>query len=210
MPATVVDTPVGPARVHLLGDGPAGLLLLGHGAGGGVDTPDLAAAAAAALALGWRVGLVEQPYRVRGRRVAEAAPRLDAAWRAVCAELAVDGAGPLVTGGRSSGARVACRTATAVGARAVLCLAFPLVPPGRPGVTRAGELAAPTVPRLVVQGDRDPFGMPSEGAGVTVHRVAGADHAFRVRQRDGSRDGPRDVEAVLEGAVGRWLAQVLT
>lgn len=133
---TDVETSVGLARVHLHRGGRP-LLVLGHGAGGGIDAPDLEAAASAAASLGWSVALVEQPWRVRDRRIAEAPKRLDAAWLDVLATL--DGT-PLVTGGRSAGARVACRTAAQVGADAVVCLAFPLCPPGRPERSRLPEL----------------------------------------------------------------------
>lgn len=179
----------------------AATLVLGHGAGGGTDAPDLLAVREAALAAGLRVVRVEQPWRVRGRRVAEAPPRLDAAWTAVLATLE----GPLVVGGRSAGARVACRTAGATGAVAVLALAFPLHPPGRPERTRAPELLAPVVPRLVVQGSRDAFGVPEPAPGVQVHVVAGADHALSVR-RSAGRDRA-DVLAEVRDVVGRWLVQ---
>lgn len=147
-------------------------MVLGHGAGGGTRSVDLLAAREAAHAAGFRVALVEQPWRVRGRKVAEPPPKLDLAWVAVLAEL--EGA-PLVVGGRSAGARVACRTAAQVGADAVLCLAFPLHPPGRPDKSRLPELAAVDVPVLVVQGDRDSFGVPEQAV-----LVLGADHGFRV------------------------------
>ena len=185
-------TPSGPARLHVDGGG-GRVLALGHGAGGGPDAPDLLAARDAALALGWRVVRVEQPWRVSGRRVAEAPPRLDAAWLAVLAELERD---LLVVGGRSAGARVACRTATATRAVGVLALAFPLLT--RDGRSRAGELALPAVPVRVVQGARDAFGVPA-GA----HVVAGADHAFAVRRKDG-----RPRQAVLDevgATVRQWL-----
>ena len=166
-----METRIGPARFHVDGDGEP-LLVLGHGAGGGVDAVDLLAARDAGLAAGYRVALVEQPWRVRGRKVAEAPPRLDAAWVDVLAALP---GRPLVVGGRSAGARVACRTAGQVGATAVLCLAFPLHPPGRPERSRLPELEAVAVPVLVVQGDRDAFGVPP---GATL--VPGADHGFKV------------------------------
>jgi predicted alpha/beta-hydrolase family hydrolase len=204
-----VATPVGPARLHVEPGPGAGALVLGHGAGGGAEAPDLLAASAAARSLGLSVARVEQPWRVRGARVAEAAPRLDAAWLAVCAALAAEwgaGLGPLVVGGRSSGARVACRTADQVGAAGVLALAFPLEPPGRPGRSRLPELQAPTVPRLVVQGDRDAFGVPSAGPGVEVHVVRGADHSFAVRRKD--RRSPADVVAEVRETVGAWLRQL--
>jgi predicted alpha/beta-hydrolase family hydrolase len=203
-----VPTPVGTARVVV--EGPAGagrgVLVLGHGAGGGVDAADLLAARDAALDRGLRVVRVEQPWRVQGRRVAEAPPRLDAAWRAVVA--AVAGARPLVVGGRSAGARVACRTSGVVGADAVLALAFPLRPPRGSGRSREDELRAPSVPCLVVQGERDGFGVPPASAGVQVHVVAGADHAFAVRRRDGR--SAADVADEIRSAVASWLAQTLT
>jgi uncharacterized protein len=200
-----VVTPVGVARVHRHQVSAAGaLLVLGHGAGGGVQAPDLVAARDAALALGLGVAMVEQPWRVAGRRVAEAAPRLDAAWTAVVRALAP--CGPLVLGGRSSGARVACRTSTELGARAVLALAFPLRPPGS-GRSRLPELQGPQVPRLVVQGARDVFGLPVPGSGVAVHVVAGADHGFAVRRRDGRE--PADVAREVRMVVQDWLAALL-
>lgn len=176
--------------MHLSGSG-KGLLVLGHGAGGGVDALDLLAARDAAHAAGWRVALVEQPWRVRGRKVAEAPSRLDAAWVDVLATL--QGA-PLVVGGRSAGARVACRTAAAVGADAVLCLAFPVHPPGKPERSRLDELAAVRVPVLVVQGDRDAFGMPP---GAVV--VPGADHGFKVAK------GGEPAAPQVRTAVEEWL-----
>lgn len=198
---------MGPARVHLDGEPRLPVLLLGHGAGGGPDAPDLLAARTAALAVGWAVGRVEQPYRVGGRRVAEPAARLDIAWTDICQELRAElGPAALVTGGRSSGARVACRTAAQVDAAAVLCLAFPLLPPGR-GSGRGGELAQPEVPRLVVQGSRDAFGIPEPGPGVAVHVVEGADHSFAVRKKDGR--AAAEVRTEVRDVVTAWL-QTLT
>ena len=196
-----VATPLGPAHVH--GSEPdgavRGTLVLGSGAGGGVDAPDLAAVAAAGCAAGWRVLRVEQPWRVAGRRIAPAPARLDEGWTAVLADLRADGAltGPLVLGGRSAGARVACRTASSAGAAGVLALAFPLHPPGRPEKSRAAELALAGVPLLVVQGLTDAFGRPAEveavlPAGGRVHAVPG-DHALT-----------KDVTAVATAAAA-WL-----
>jgi len=200
---TYADTPSGAARLHTDGSGRA-RLVLGHGAGGGVDAPDLLAARDAALGLGLQVVRIEQPWRVLDRRVAEAPPRLDAAWLAALAALAPL---PTVLGGRSAGARVACRTSGQVeDVRGVLCLAFPLAPPGRTA-DRAHELALPVVPRLVVQGARDAFGLPSAAVGVRVEVVAGADHAFAVRRRDGRE--PEQVYAQVRALVGDWLAQLL-
>jgi predicted alpha/beta-hydrolase family hydrolase len=193
-----VETPYGPANAHLRpADRPRAALVLGHGAGGGIGAGDIVAAADAALAVGLSVALVEQPYRVAGRRSPAPAKQLEAAWTAVVEHLrANELAGlPLVLGGRSLGARVACRTSKELGAAAVLCLAFPLAPPGRskPVQSRLPELDAVEVPTLVVQGERDPFGMPPEGPGRKVARVAG-DHSLR-----------KDVEAV-GAAVRDWLA----
>ena len=179
-------------------DEPVGALVLGHGAGGGVAAPDLVAAAGVALALGISVALVEQPYRVAGRRSPSPAHHLDGAWIAVVEALR---AGPLasvaiVTGGRSSGARVACRTAAQTGAAGVLCLAFPLQPPARKNGTRAAsrqaELDGVTVPVLVVQGEGDPFGMPEPGPVREVARLRG-NHSLR-------SDAPG-----LKAAVEDWL-----
>src|SRR4051794_22562025 len=176
--ADVVElaTPHGPARAHIHpADGAVAAVVLGHGAGGGVGAPDLLAATGAALDAGLTVALVEQPYRVAGRRSAAPAPQLDAAWIAVLEHLQgqeLSGL-PVITGGRSSGARVACRTAAEVGAIGVLCLAFPVHPPGRPEKTRLPELDAVAVPVLVVQGERDPFGMPPAAPGRDVVAVPG-------------------------------------
>ena len=198
-----LPTPHGPARAHLhLAPDARAALVLGHGAGGGVAAPDLVAVTRAVVADGVTVALVEQPYRVAGRRSAAPARQLDAAWEAVVAQLR-DGplAGlPLVTGGRSSGARVACRTARATGAVGVLCLAFPLQPPARANGTlppdRLAELSGAGVPVLVVQGERDRFGIPPRGRGRTLALVSG-DHALR---------GDR---AAIVAAVRRWLRRLL-
>lgn len=199
----LIETPHGPARAHLhLAERPRAALMLGHGAGGGVAAPDLVAVTAAALEDGISVALVEQPYRVAGRRSAAPARQLDAAWIAVVAALReVFAAGlPLIVGGRSSGARVACRTAAATGAAGVLCLAFPLQPGARAGKeeppSRLPELEAVTVPVLIVQGARDRFGMPPAASGRTVVAVRG-DHALR---------GDR---AAVVAAVRGWLAASL-
>jgi predicted alpha/beta-hydrolase family hydrolase len=191
--AIEIATPHGPAKAHLhLAEEPPGALVLGHGAGGGVNAPDLAAATEVARSLGITVALVEQPYRVAGRRSPAPARQLDAAWLAVIEQLAAKQLPglPLVTGGRSAGARVACRTAAQTGAVAVLCLAFPVHPPGRPEKSRLEELDAVTVPTLVVQGERDPFGMPPAGPKRTVVRVAG-DHSLKT-DLDGLRDAVRE------------------
>jgi uncharacterized protein len=197
-----VTTPVGAARAHLdQVDDPNGLVALGHGAGGGVEAPDLLAVTAALVAAGWSVARVEQPYRVAGSRAPAPAPRLDTAFAAVVVSLRITvPTGRLVLGGRSSGARVACRTATVVGADAVLALGFPLHPPWRPEASRLAELEAAGVPALVLQGDRDPFGSAAQfpadlPAGITVVGVPG-DHSLRRSS------------AQLGGLVTEWLAGI--
>ena len=193
LPRVDIETPHGLARAHLhAADDARGLVVLGHGAGGGVGAPDLVAATRAANESGWSVALVEQPYRVAGRRSPAPAKQLDAAWFAVCAALPRPD-GPLITGGRSSGARVACRTASNVGAAGVLCLAFPLVSPK--GASRQDELDGAVVPVLVVQGANDRFGMPEPGPRREVVRIDG-DHGLK-------KDLP-----VLAAAVRHWLACV--
>jgi uncharacterized protein len=196
-----LETPSGAARVHLHpAAAPSGALVLGHGAGGGVDAPDLIAATEAALAEHFTVALVEQPYRVAGRRSPAAAGQLDAAWVSVVEQLRtgqLDGL-PVVAGGRSLGARVACRAVPDTGAVAVLCLAFPLLPPRRGDKapeSRLPELEAVTVPVLVVQGESDRFGMPPPGASREVVRVRG-DHGLKA-----------DTAAVAD-AVRAWLAEL--
>jgi uncharacterized protein len=182
---TVVDTDVGAAEVVMQRPQvtPVGLLALGHGAGGGIDAPDLLAVTALALENGLMVARIRQPYRVAGRRAPAPAAQLDLAWTTVLAQLRAKVPVrrlPLIVGGRSSGARVACRTAAATGAAGVLALAFPLHPPGRPAASRADELPI-SLPLLVVQGDRDPFGTAADfAAHVTVCDVPGADHRLAV------------------------------
>lgn len=203
MTTLAVDTPHGPAVAHLHpADAPRAALILGHGAGGGVTARDLVAVTGVARAAGVSVALVEQPYRVAGRRSPAPARQPDAAWTAVADSLraaALRGL-PLLVGGRSSGARVACRTATATGAVGVLCLAFPLQPPRRAAgpatQSRLSELDEVAVPTLVVQGARDPFGVPPTAALRTVVEVPG-DHSLRT-----------DAEAV-GAAVRAWLGSVL-
>jgi uncharacterized protein len=199
MTAIDIETPHGYARAHVdVADDPKGAVALGHGAGGGVAARDLVAVRDVALSIGCSVALVEQPYRVAGRRSPAPARQLDAAWTAVVERLrtGVLGGVPLVVGGRSAGARVACRTVASTGAIAVLCLAFPLHPPGRPANTRQPELDAVAVPVLVVQGASDPFGMPAAGEERSVVTVPG-NHSLT-----------SDLPAVVE-AVRAWLPGVL-
>ncbi|GAA5183493.1 alpha/beta hydrolase [Rugosimonospora acidiphila] len=210
-----VPTPHGEARVVLdVPDRPASLLVLGHGAGGDVDAPDLVAVRDACLSASVAVARVLQPYRVAGRRAPAPARQLDAAWTAVVETLrsTVPSAGtsrrgagrsggtrrrgdlPLIVGGRSSGARVACRTAAATGAAGIVALAFPLHPPGRPERSRAEELDT-GLPTVVVNGDRDPFGVPEAGPLVEVCLRPGERHDLR-----------RDPAAVADCVV-RWLVR---
>ena len=194
--------------------GKSGILLLGHGAGGGINAPDLLRVCGVGAAAGLAVGLVEQPYRVAGRRAPAPAPQLDTAFVAVAAAARKalrrkkNATAPLIVGGRSSGARVACRTAQQVGAAGVLALAFPLQPPTRRSgyepASRLPELAGAGVPVLVVQGDRDAFGSAArlgemvDAAGiadVTITTAPGADHSLR-----------KGIDPLL---LGTWLARFL-
>jgi len=189
-----LDTPHGLARARIVEvESPLAALVLGHGAGGGIESPDLVGAAEAARAAGLSVALVEQPYRVAGRRSPAPAGQLDAAWTSVVLQLCEGPLTdlPLLTGGRSAGARVACRTAADTDSVAVLCLAFPLHPPGRPEKSRLPELDAVHLPTLVVQGENDPFGMPPAGPSRTVVRIPGT-HSLRN-------------SAVVAAAVSEWL-----
>jgi predicted alpha/beta-hydrolase family hydrolase len=194
-----LETPHGPARVHLHhAEDAIGALVLGHGAGGGVGARDLVAVTEVAQSERFSVALVEQPYLVAGKRAPAPANRLDEAWIAVVEQLrAGELSGlPLVVGGRSAGARVACRTAPETGASAVLCLAFPLHAPGRSdGKTRQHELDAVRLPVLVVQGASDPFGMPAKRRGHRVVVVPG-DHSLSA-----------DLDAVST-AVRSWLSRL--
>ena len=194
-----LDTPHGAARAQLHpADEPRAALVLGHGAGGGIAAADLVAATEAALAANVSVALVEQPYRVAGRRSPAPAGHLDAAWISVVEQLAADELSglPLLTGGRSAGARVACRTAATTGAAGVLCLAFPLRPPGRASApSRLPELDALAVPTLVVQGEGDPFGIPPPSKLRSVVLVPG-NHSLRT------------AKPVTE-AVHEWLSRLL-
>ncbi len=196
-----VNTPHGLACAHVHTAGqPKAALILGHGAGGGISARDLVAVTEVALSEEVSVALVEQPYRVAGRRAPAPARQLDAAWTTVVDHLRAGELGgvPLIVGGRSLGARVACRTVEATGAMALLCLAFPLLPPRRSGsaVSRLPELDAVTVPTLVVQGTGDPFGMPPATELRAVVKVPG-NHSLRT-----------DLEAV-QAAVLDWLPRVL-
>jgi predicted alpha/beta-hydrolase family hydrolase len=189
--------------VHLArpADEPVGLMMLGLGAGGGVTAHDLRLAAEVALGASLTVALVEQPYRVAGRKAPAPPAQVDAAWCAVAKHLEPDrGDLPLIVGGRSFGGRVACRTSADVGAAGVLCLAFPVHPPGRPEKSRLEELSSVAVPTLVVQGDHDPFGVPDPATlpgGHTLVVVEG-DHSLK-------KDAP-----AIRAAIITWLAAMIS
>ncbi|MFG2852837.1 alpha/beta family hydrolase [Streptomyces mirabilis] len=203
-----VETDAGPARVTWhRAKKPRLVLAVSHGAGGGVEARDLQALAAVLPGHGVSVALVEQPWRVAGKKVAPAPKTLDVGWRGLWPTVAKPGL-PVVAGGRSAGARVACRTATELGATAVLALSFPLHPPGRPEKSRADELLGAGVPTLVVQGGNDPFGKPAEfpNGSHELIEVPYGDHGFAVPKR-----APIDQDAALgiitEGVV-RWIASL--
>ncbi|MEV7507738.1 alpha/beta family hydrolase [Streptomyces sp. NPDC091201] len=207
-----VDTPAGEARITWHTARRAALVLaVGHGAGGGIEARDLAALAAALPARGITVALVEQPWRVAGRKVAAAPKVLDEGWRGLWPALAKPGP-PVVAAGRSAGARVACRTAADLGAAGVLALAFPLHPPGRPEKSRAAELTGTGLPTLVVQGGRDPFGRPEEfppPAGDTPYElveVAHGDHGFAVPKKADTTQ--EDALRTITAAAAEWLARL--
>ncbi|WP_432872726.1 alpha/beta hydrolase family protein [Microbispora rosea] len=190
-----IETPHGRAlaEVDEAAD-PRLLLVLTHGSGGGVEAPDLLAVRDAVLAIGGSVARVTQPFRLRGARAPGSAVKQDEAWLSIVAALRERHPGlPLVQGGRSNGARVACRTARAAGAEAVVALAFPLHPPGRSERSRAEELRQAGTPVLVVNGDRDPFGVPDEKDAACLVVLAGEGHEFK---KDPARVGE---------VVARWL-----
>ncbi|MFI6503027.1 alpha/beta family hydrolase [Nonomuraea typhae] len=194
-----ITTPRGPARAEVDEAARAGLLLvLTHGSAGTVDAPDLLAVRDRALAAGATVARVTQPFRLAGARAPGSPARQDEAWEAVVAALRERYPGlPLVQGGRSNGARVACRTARAVGAAAVVALAFPLHPPGRPERSRADELRGAGVDVLVINGDRDPFGVPDPADAAELVVLPGEGHDLK-----------KDPVVVGE-TVARWLARYM-
>ncbi|GAA3501105.1 hypothetical protein GCM10019016_082120 [Streptomyces prasinosporus] len=205
MTTETITTDAGDARVtwHRAPRGARLVLALGHGAGGGIEARDLQALAAVLPAHGVSVALVEQPWRVAGKKVAPAPKTLDTGWRGVWPALTAPGL-PVIAGGRSAGARVACRTAGELGARAVLALSFPLHPPGRPERSRADELLGAGAPTLVVQGGNDPFGRPEEFPAGTYELVGvpHGDHGFAVPGRAGITQ--EEAVAVVTDAVVRW------
>ncbi len=211
-----VETPQGPGRLFVdLAERPSSLLVLGHGAGGGVGTADLELLATSLPALGTTVVRFEQPWHTAGRTVGAPPPKLDEAWRAALGWLTEQewAQQPLLIGGRSAGARVACRTASDTNPAAIVCLAFPLHLPGRPEGSRVAELLAPTAPRLVLQGSKDSFGTPEEiraaigtAEGVQVVELPGADHAYRIAKS--SAFTPADLRTTLVAEVSRFIGAV--
>ncbi|MFF1654866.1 alpha/beta family hydrolase [Streptomyces sp. NPDC058255] len=203
-----VETDAGSARVTWHAAEKARLVLaVGHGAGGGVEARDLRALAAVLPGHGVSVALVEQPWRVAGKKVAPAPKTLDVGWRGVWPALVKPGL-PVVSGGRSAGARVACRTAGELGAVAVLALSFPLHPPGKPEKSRADELLGAGVPTLVVQGGNDPFGKPEEfpkGAYELIE-VPYGDHGFAVPKR--APIGQDEALTIITDGVVKWTASL--
>jgi predicted alpha/beta-hydrolase family hydrolase len=203
-----VETDAGPARITWhRAKKPRLVLAVSHGAGGGIEARDLQALAAVLPGHGVSVALVEQPWRVAGKKVAPAPKTLDVGWRGLWPTVAKPGL-PVVAGGRSAGARVACRTATELGATAVLALSFPLHPPGRPEKSRADELLGAGVPTLVVQGGNDPFGKPEEfpKGSYELIEVPYGDHGFAVPKR-APIDQDAALEVITEGVVG-WIASL--
>ncbi len=203
-----IDTDAGTARITWHRASKARLVLaVSHGAGGGIEARDLRALAAGLPAHGVSVALVEQPWRVAGKKLAPAPKTLDVGWRGIWPALAKPGL-PVIAGGRSAGARVACRTATELGAHAVLALSFPLHPPGRPEKSRAGELLGAGVPTLVVQGGNDPFGRPEEfpeGAYELVE-VPYGDHGFAVPKR-APLDQDQALKVITDGVL-KWTSSL--
>ncbi|MDY0812085.1 alpha/beta family hydrolase [Kitasatospora purpeofusca] len=207
----LVPTPAGDARITLHpAVVPRAVLALGHGAGGGVEARDLAALAAGLPARGVSVALVEQPWRVAGKKVAPAPRTLDTGWTPVAERLAAAGP-PLVVGGRSAGARVACRTGAATGAAGVVALAFPLHPPGKPERSRAEELSGTGLPTLVVQGAADPFGGPAEFPELPAsHELVALEygnHGFEVPRR--APVGQEELLELIVAAVGDWVLRLV-
>ncbi|MET7940780.1 alpha/beta family hydrolase [Streptomyces sp. NPDC005302] len=203
-----IETDAGQARVtwHPASD-PRLVLAVSHGAGGGIEARDLRALAEVLPGHGVSVALVEQPWRVAGKKLAPAPKTLDVGWRGVWPTLAEPGL-PVISGGRSAGARVACRTASELGAAAVLALGFPLHPPGRPEKSRAEELLGAGVPTLVVQGGNDPFGRPREfpDGSYELVEVEYADHGFAVPKR--AALGQEEALKIVTDGVVRWSASL--
>ena len=213
---TAVDTPQGPGRLYLdLADQPSSLLVLGHGAGGGVGAADLELLATSLPGLSTTVARFEQPWRTAGRTAGAPPPKLDEAWRAALDWLVAQewAQHPLLVGGRSAGARVACRTASDTKPAAIVCLAFPLHLPGRPDKSRVGELLAPSAPRLVLQGTKDSFGTAEEirtaigtAESIQLVELPGADHGYRIAKSSSFTQAA--LRHTLIAEISRFIAAV--
>jgi uncharacterized protein len=205
----IIGTEAGDARItwHPAAGTARLVLAVSHGAGGGIEARDLQALADTLPRHRVTVALVEQPWRVAGKKVAPAPKTLDVGWRAVWPALVKPGL-PVISGGRSAGARVACRTAVELGAAAVLALSFPLHPPGRPEKSRAAELLGSGVPTLVVQGGNDPFGRPEEfpHGSFELVEVPGGDHGFAVPKR--AEITQEQAVTVVTDAVLKWAGSL--
>jgi len=212
----LVDTPQGPGRLFVdLAEQPSSILVLGHGAGGGVGAVDLELLTRNLPAIGTSVVKFEQPWRTAGRKAGAPPPKLDEAWCAALDWLVGQewAQHQLLVGGRSAGARVACRTASRTKPAAIVCLAFPLHLPGRPDKSRVAELLAPEVPRLVLQGTKDSFGTPEQiriaigtAEGIKLVELPGADHGYRIGKA--SDFTPADLRVTVVTEVGRFIAAV--
>ncbi|MFE7796760.1 alpha/beta family hydrolase [Nocardia sp. NPDC057440] len=199
-----IETSAGPAEIELdKPRTPAFLLLLTHGSGGGVDAKDLIAVRDRALELGGAVARVVQPYRVAGRRAPGSAVKQDEAWLEIVAGLRKKVKKvPLIQGGRSNGARVACRTAIAAEASGVIALSFPLHPPGKPENTRVEELRSTgDIEVVVINGARDPFGVPAAADATQVETIAGQPHSFR--------SGFAEIADIVTPPLRRWAGLAL-
>ncbi|MFF0033037.1 alpha/beta family hydrolase [Streptomyces avermitilis] len=204
----LIETDAGTARITWHQARKATLVLaVSHGAGGGIEARDLQALARVLPGHGVTVALVEQPWRVAGKKMAPAPKTLDVGWRGLWPAVAKAGL-PVIAGGRSAGARVACRTATELGAAAVLALSFPLHPPGKPEKSRADELLGAGVPTLVVQGGNDPFGKPEEfpNGSYELVEVPYGDHGFAVPKR--APLGQEEALAIITERVGEWAGSL--
>ncbi|MFJ9962069.1 alpha/beta hydrolase family protein [Streptomyces avermitilis] len=204
----LIETDAGTARITWHQARKATLVLaVSHGAGGGIEARDLQALTRVLPGHGVTVALVEQPWRVAGKKMAPAPKTLDVGWRGLWPAVAKAGL-PVIAGGRSAGARVACRTATELGAAAVLALSFPLHPPGKPEKSRADELLGAGVPTLVVQGGNDPFGKPEEfpNGSYQLVEVPYGDHGFAVPKR--APLGQEEALAIITERVVEWAGSL--
>lgn len=182
---------------------PVGALLLTPGAGSGRDQSTLVAIEAAVSPL--PVARVDFPYRKEGRRAPDRAPKLIASVVADAAELAASAhvrPGRVALGGRSMGGRI-CSMAVAEGlpAAALVLVAYPLHPPGRPDKLRVDHLPALSVPCLFVSGTRDPFGAPEELEAATATIAGPVTHHWV----EGGRHELKGADPEVSSVVADWL-----